>query len=296
MLWFALSVSAIGASAQHFTEWSAPLNLGPTVNSAFNDQQPALSPDGLSLYFVSNRPGGTGGGLDVWVTQRDSLEDPWQAPVPLPATVNSGASETTPSLAQGGHLLFFSSSRSGGCGSTDIWVSFRQNKRDDFGWEPPVHLGCDVNRAGSDEGAAFVENDDQTATLYFHSFRLGGIGQGDIWASTMNADGTFNAPLNVFELNSPTNDLKPTVRRGGGEIIFNSARSGNFDLWVATRDDEAFAWSVPENLGPVVNSAAGDNAPALSRDGRSLFFDSDRPGGSGFRDLYVSTRTREEER
>jgi Tol biopolymer transport system component len=294
ILTFALGSGAIVTSAQHFTDWSPPLNLGHVVNSPFSDQQPAISPDGLSLYFVSNRPGGTGG-LDLWLAQRDSLEDPWQAPVPL-TTLNTAGSETTPAFARGGHLLFFSSNKPGGCGSTDIWVAFRSHKRDDFGWQPPVHLGCDVNRAGSDEGAAFVEHDDQTATLYFHSFRLGGIGQGDIWASTMNADGTFNAPFNVVELNSPANDLKPTVRRGGGEIIFNSARSGNFDLWVATRDDEAFAWSVPENLGPVVNSAAGDNAPALSRDGRSLFFDSDRPGGSGFRDLYVSTRTREEER
>ena len=280
-------------SAQHFTEWSSPVNLGSIVNSAFNDQQPALSPDGLSLYFVSNRPGGMGGGLDLWVTQRDSLEDPWQAPVPLPS-LNTAASETTPSFAGAGHLLFFSSGRLGGCGSTDIWVSFRAHKRDDFGWEAPVHLGCTVNGAGPDEGAAFVEDDDDQAgaTLYFHNFKPGGVGQGDIWASTMNADGTFNAPVNVVELNSAVNDLKPTVRRGGGEIIFNSARSGNFDLWVATRDEQSLVWSVPENLGAIVNSTAGDNAPALSRDGRSLFFDSDRPGGSGFRDLHVTTRTK----
>jgi Tol biopolymer transport system component len=289
-----LSAGAIAATlAQRFSDWSAPVNLGSIVNSAFNDQQPAVSPDGLSLYFVSNRPGGTGGGLDLWVAQRDSLEDPWQAPVPLPSPLNTAASETPPSFAGAGHLLFFSSNRPGGCGSTDVWVSFRSNKRDDFGWQPPAHLGCGVNAAGGDEGAAFVEDDDEAgATLYFHSFRAGGAGAGDIWASTMNEDGTFNPPVNVFELNSPANDLKPTIQRGGGEIIFNSARSGNFDLWIATRDEHSLVWSVPENLGPTVNSAAGDNAPALSRDGRSLFFDSDRPGGSGFRDLYVSTRAK----
>ncbi len=41
-----------------FSDWSAPVNLGPVVNSAYNDQHPSISKDGLSLYFVSNRPGG----------------------------------------------------------------------------------------------------------------------------------------------------------------------------------------------------------------------------------------------
>ena len=181
--------AVVTTTAQHFSEWSSPINLGSVVNSPANDQQPAASLDGLSLYFVSNRPGGTGG-LDLWVTQRDSLEDPWQAPFPLPAPLNTPSAETTPVFAGGGHLLFFSSSRSGGCGGTDLWVSFRRNKRDDTGWEPPVHLGCDVNGPGSDEGAAFVEDDDRQAgaVLYFHSFRSGGVGAGDIWASTLNAD------------------------------------------------------------------------------------------------------------
>src|SRR5438034_6176124 len=56
---------ALGASgllaAQGFSEWSPPVNLGPTVNSGFIDAGPALSKDGLSLYFNSNRPGGYGG-------------------------------------------------------------------------------------------------------------------------------------------------------------------------------------------------------------------------------------------
>src|SRR5262245_36316262 len=42
----------------NFGPWSAPINLGPVVNPAFNDQHPAISPDGLSLYITSNRPGG----------------------------------------------------------------------------------------------------------------------------------------------------------------------------------------------------------------------------------------------
>lgn len=283
-------------SAQQFTDWSAPVNLGAVVNSSFNDQHPAISPDGLSLYFVSDRTGGTGGGLDLWVSQRDSLDDPWQVPVPLNSTINSAATEFAPAFSPGGHLLFFGSDRPGGCGAQDLWVAFRQNKRDDFGWQAPVNLGCIINSNGPDDGPTYVEDDQGGVTLYFTSFnRVGGLGDYDIWTSTMNADGTFNPPVNVIELNSTVRDTRTAIRRGGGEIIFQSSRSGGvggFDLWMSTRDEQSPVWSIPINLGAVVNSTANDGAPALSRDGASLFFYSNRPGGSGANDLYVSTRAK----
>jgi len=49
------------AAAPEYSDWSAPINLGAIVNSASNDQGPAISKDGLSLYFSSGRPGGFGG-------------------------------------------------------------------------------------------------------------------------------------------------------------------------------------------------------------------------------------------
>ena len=112
----------------------------------------------------------------------------------------------------------------------------------------------------------------------------------------MNPDGTFDPPVNVFELNSPVRDTRTAIRRGGQELILTSNRSGGIgglDLWVATRDEYSVVWSVPVNLGPTVNGTANDGAPALSRDGQSLFFYSNRPGGSGANDLYVTTRARE---
>lgn len=290
-----VSTFAVGAgvSAQHYSEWDSPQNLGGIVNSAFNDQHPAVSPDGLSLYFVSDRPGGTGG-LDLWVTQRDSSEDPWQPPVPLSSTVNSMATEFAPAFSASGHLLFFGSDRPGGCGDRDIWVSFRRNKRDDFGWQTPVNLGCVVNFSGFDDGPTYIEDDDYGVTLYFTSLnRPGGFGDFDIWASTLNEDGTFNPPINVVELNSTVRDTRTAIRRGGGELLFTSNRSagiGGLDLWMATRDEQWPFWSVPLNLGSVVNSTANDGAPALSRDGQALFFYSNRPGGVGANDLYVSKR------
>jgi hypothetical protein len=93
-------------------------------------------------------------------------------------------------------------------------------------------------------------------------------------------------------------DTRTAIRRDGLEIILSSGRLGsvgptrNEDLWVSTRESTDDPWGTPVNLGPVVNSPFFDGAPALSRDGTTLYFTSERPGGIGKRDLYVSTRTK----
>src|SRR5215469_8910331 len=84
-----------------YSNWSEPVNLGPLINTAFNDQHPALSKDGLSLYISSNRPGGYGAD-DIWVSQRASVDDPWGPPQNLGPTINSGAVELSPAFSRDG--------------------------------------------------------------------------------------------------------------------------------------------------------------------------------------------------
>jgi len=102
------------------------VNLGATINTAANEQGPALSNDGLSLYFGSDRAGGFGI-FDLWVSHRACVDCPWESPVNLGATVNTAASETEPSLSIDGHLLFFTSARPGGAGGQDIYLTRRSN-------------------------------------------------------------------------------------------------------------------------------------------------------------------------
>src|SRR6185437_4578934 len=133
---------APGLEAMSFanSDWSTPVALGASINTPSADQSPALSPDGLSLYFASDRPG-TLGGIDLWVSRRASHHSPWGTPVNLGAGINSSSIESGPNLSPDGHLLFFQSNRPGGQGSNDIYVSHRADTDDDFGWRPPVNLG-----------------------------------------------------------------------------------------------------------------------------------------------------------
>ncbi len=162
------------AAAAKFSDWSAPVNLGPVVNSGFVEVGPAISKDGLSLYFGSNRPGGFGG-QDIWVSQRASVGDPWGPPTNLGPIVNTPSLESVPGFSRDGHWMFFNSDRPGGFGAVDIWVSYRPHTHDDFGWEPPVNLGPGVNTTSVDNAPSFFENDEAgTPLLFFGSTVLGG--------------------------------------------------------------------------------------------------------------------------
>ncbi len=142
---------APSAHGQRYSDWSAPVNLGPVINSAFSDQGPAISKDGRSLYFTSNRPGGLGG-FDMYVSQREGVHEPWGSPVNLGPTVNTTFDEGNPAFSSDGHFLFFQSKRPGGLGGIDIWASQRKDTHDDFDWQLPVNLGPGVNSAADDNG------------------------------------------------------------------------------------------------------------------------------------------------
>jgi Tol biopolymer transport system component len=268
-----------------FSEWSEAVNLGPVVNSSFQDFLPHLSSDGVSLYFTSNRPGGMGGS-DLWVAQRASHNAAWGEPVNLGSTINTSGVESAPNLSRDGHYLFFSSTRPGGFGSNDIWVSWRERTDDDFAWEPPVNLGPNVNSGAFEAGASLLRPE-----FYFTSTRESDPNL-DIFVSRVVGN-TFGPTTRVTELSSADNDQRPSIRFDGLEIFFSSNREsadGTQNIWVATRDGRGLSWSAPVPLGPEINTEFFDQQPSISADGKTLFFSSDRPGGSGGLDLYMATR------
>ena len=285
-----LAVSPV--AAKHFGDWSAaqPLESLPgsssEVNTAFNDGCPIQAPDGLSLYMATNRPGGLGM-IDIWVAHRSSTDVGFGAPVNLGAPVNSEAEDFCPTPVRG-KGLFFVSRRAGGCAPNSADIYFARNNPAK-GWTTPVHLGCTLNSTGDEFSPAYVE-ENGSGVLYFSSNRGGNH---DIYRSVRQADGSFAAPIAVAGLNTASDEFRPNVRKDGREIVFDSNRPGGLgatDIYAATRSSVDQTWSAPANLGPAINSTAGESRASLSWDGRTLLFGSGKAGGEGMADIYYSTR------
>jgi hypothetical protein len=108
-------------------------------------------------------------------------------------------------------------------------------------------------------------------------------------------DGTFGPATPVTELSSTAADPGMMVSHTGLEAFFYSGRpggSGGQDLWTAIRDTVFNPWSEPVNLGSVVNSGTIDQRPYLASDRQTLYFASDRAGGAGALNLYMTVRSK----
>jgi hypothetical protein len=294
-------------AGMNFNAWSPAVSVeslpgtDPSFNTAFNDGCPAPSKDGLLIYMASNRPGGQGG-IDIWRSSRESADDPWGPPENLGAPINTPADEFCPTPLTNGHELLFVSTKPGGCGGSDIYIAREHAKH---GWDIPEHLGCRLNSAADEASPFLVTYDDGSRDLFFSSTRAGGfavdppgavVGDGDIYVSTVQSDGSVQAPVLVSGVNTNLQDLRPNVRRDGLEMFFDSNRSGGlggFDVWTATRADVSHSWSVPENLGAGVNSPGNETRPFLSWGATALYFGSTRAGSEGAADIFVTTRTKQ---
>lgn len=279
------------ASAGNFTSWGTPTNAeavagtSSELNTPFNDGCPIQSPDGLSLYIASNRPGGLGG-QDIWVAHRESAGGRWGAPQNVGPPVNSAANDFCPTPLRGNRLLFVSERGGPGtCGGADIYLT-RLNSAQ--GWDDPQNLGCQVNSVAGEAGPSYFETE-AGAQLYFSSTRGG---DSNVYASTQLADGSFGPAVPVLSLNTASDDFRPNVRKDGLEVVFDSNRNGTIgglDIWSSTRDSVEEEWSTPIPL-KIVNSPANETRASLSWDGRTLTFGSNREGSEGMADVYESTR------
>ena len=110
--------------------------------------------------------------------------------------------------------------------------------------------------------------------------------------SARGADGAFGPRAAVADLNTAASELRPNVRKGGLEIVFDSDRAGGAggqDLWFATRASVDAPWSTPVNAGSAINTAANETRGSFSWDGATLYFGRG-PGPEGGSDVFVTTR------
>ena len=297
------------AAAQDFGPWSNPQPVA-AINTAAAEGCPIEAPDGLALYFASNRAApGAQGKQDIYRAQRASVLADWGAAENLGAPVNTPEFDYCPTPLRGNELLFVSSQQTaddcypgdvppppptGGPSAGDIFVSREDAAQ---GWSTPLNLGCyplGPNTAGAEFSPSWVETADGTFLFFSSNGYPDSQGQ-DIYMSRVLA-GRVLPGERVAELSTAADDRMPNVRADGLEIVFSSNRAGDTafdqDIYVATRPDAHSPWSPPQRIdNPAINTLASETRASLSADGMRLYFgrkvDINDPG-----DLYVSTRER----
>lgn len=153
-------------------KWRTPENMAKPINTSYWEGGACISPDGKTIFFTSERPGGSGNS-DIWMAKR-LTKTTWDKPVNLGTDVNSAFDEVGLFLAPDGKTLFFCSNGMGSMGDYDIFKTVLENGK----WSKPVNIGYPINSDKRD-GPFVVSADAQTG--YFASNREGGLGESDIY-------------------------------------------------------------------------------------------------------------------
>ncbi|GAB3882150.1 OmpA family protein [Spirosoma agri] len=178
------------------SDWSAPENLGSTVNTRFYESQPSLSADGRRLYFVSDRPGGKGR-RDIWRSDLDT-DGNWHEPVNVGEPINTPYNEASPFIHANGQVLFFASEGHVGLGGYDLFVSDSANT----GWTNPTNLGYPINTS-EDQASLFVAANGKRAYYSFEEQKEGVSQKSRLYA--------FDLPESLRERVKPVSYLKGIV-------------------------------------------------------------------------------------
>ncbi|MBK8654994.1 MAG: PD40 domain-containing protein [Haliscomenobacter sp.] len=123
--------------------WTAPQNLGPEINSAFDETTPFLARDGKSIYYSSNNPNLSIGGFDILKSVFNTHAGKWSTSANLGIPINSSRDETHFRLSRDGYTAFFASSRKDGLGERDLYAAYF------FDFLPEMSTLAEVSPTGS---------------------------------------------------------------------------------------------------------------------------------------------------
>ncbi len=254
-------------------ECTEPEPLGPPVNTEYSEMGPALSPDGLQLWFSSDRPGGLGTS-DLWVATRSAPGEPWGEPVNVGAPVNGPGGQNNPVLSPDGGQLVFGGNRNG---NYDLWFSDRSGDA----WGEPYDLAHLDSEMLENKPAISWDG----AWLYFK--RSDETLDSDLWVAPRDGD-SWGEAVPVDALNDDRAQTDPSPSPDGDVLFFvqGTDTEAPFDVYYAVHDGQDWSWS--GRLGGVSAEGARDEGVCVGPDGRELVIVSDRDDPDD-RDLYGFT-------
>ncbi|WP_185154459.1 PD40 domain-containing protein [Fulvivirga sp. M361] len=214
-------ISVLARITKNAGDWTMPEIV--SFSGKYKDLEPFLLPDGLRLYFVSNRPVTTVDSavkdFDIWYVVRDNDKADWGVPVNLGWPVNSEYNEFYPTLASNNNL-YFTSDAPAAKGKDDIFLSTWNGSE----YTSPIPMGEAINTEGY-EFNAYVSSDE--SYLIFSGYnREDGLGSGDLYISFRDENQDWSVARNLGEgINSKYMDYCPFLDTSTMTLYFTSRRS-----------------------------------------------------------------------
>ena len=205
-------------------DWTTCENV-PLGSDSINFGHPTISADGLTMYFVSNMPGGFGGN-DIYMATRSSKSKPFSNPVNLGMNINTNGDELYPYIRDNG-ILYFASNGHPGMGGLDI---FKATKNEDGEWVVE-NMRYPINSSADDFAIVFKKNAEEGL---FSSTRKGGKGKDDIYS--------FYLPPMEFVLQGVVRDATTDKPIKGAKVRI--VGSDGTDLDITTLDDGSFKYKL----------------------------------------------------
>ena len=201
--------------------WQEAVRMEEPINSDENEGALFISPDGRYLFFAGcNRPDGWGS-CDIYASIKRG--DGWGKPFNLGQPINTSHWESQPCFSSDGRTLYFTSTRPGGFGKSDLW---RSRLMQGGVWSEPENLGSNINTDG-DENSPFLHPDGKT--LYFASNGHGGMGGLDLFVSRMDSNGNWSVPQNLgYPINTSADETTLSVNAKGDTAYFSSDNLGGY--------------------------------------------------------------------
>lgn len=281
LAWAAVTAWVVGPSASYAQPlWGQPVNLGPVVNGPVTDTASDLSPDGLTMFYEH-------GAGDLWMTTRASIGAPWGTPTKLASPPNTdGFPEATPAISPDLLTLYYFTKQTPN-GLADIWFVTRSSV--DAPWGNPTALPSPIN---TDYSEYDPEMSADGLTLFVRSDRPEGFGATDLYVcSRSSLTASWPDPVNLGpNVNSVADEARCSISSDGRTLYFSSNRAGgygSYDAYYTKYIDGA--WTPAVNMGDTINSPTEELGLEISALGTELLFSSDRAGGFGAHDVWVST-------
>lgn len=272
-------------SQQPFSNY-VTINAGKSINTEHTEMFPMVLPDGLTLFFSSNRPGGQGD-LDIYVCTRKSMADQWSEPMNLGSTINTKASDHSVTVSEDGHWMIFTSEKEGGYGKADLYLSYRQDVSNPLGWSEAKNAGSAINKVVNKSSiwtaCPLFHEENGHVKVYFTSNRTG---EGDAYVSTY-ANGKFTTPVLIEGINTQKGEYHFAADEGFIWTDRNGGPGGH-DIWITTKRKGTNQWSMPIPLGSNINTSSNEGMPSITNDKSLFVFHSDKPGGVGKEDIYFA--------